>query len=467
MLKLFGLALTVALAATALLGAGQALAGHVQCGDVITRDTTLDADLIDCRGGLYIGADDVTVDLNGHTIDGDVEWFGAGIESGGHDGVTIQDGTIREFVDGIRLNQRGTLGGHVVRRLVLRDNRESGIEASGSGNRIEHNRVESNRWWGMSVYGVNTVISGNSVSGNAYGVDVSLTDSVVRANSASGNRAGFWGGVMNTRVVGNVAVGNEWGGMHLGAKGSDIDGNLVQANGEGIRIGRFNPFVDISDNRIRRNVVRENAIDGISVGEAQMGVPTSPQVHHNTIEANRVSRNGRHGLYLVDTGQNNLERNRVSGNGGTGVTMIYPRHNRIAENVLSGNALDGISIYGRDATKDNLLSGNTAAGNGGAGISVGGLDNRIEHNKATANRGDGIIVFNTQVNVVDGNVANRNGDDGIDLNDEAASVVARNTANRNRDFGISSFEGVVDGGGNRARRNGAPVQCLVVLCDAG
>ena len=53
-------------------GASQASASHVSCGDTIIADTTLDSDLVDCPGnGIVIGADDVTLDLNGHTIDGD------------------------------------------------------------------------------------------------------------------------------------------------------------------------------------------------------------------------------------------------------------------------------------------------------------------------------------------------------------------------------------------------------------
>ena len=48
-----------------------ASAAHVQCGDVITQDTTLDSDLIDCPGhGVVIGASGITLDLAGHTIDG-------------------------------------------------------------------------------------------------------------------------------------------------------------------------------------------------------------------------------------------------------------------------------------------------------------------------------------------------------------------------------------------------------------
>jgi hypothetical protein len=41
----------------------------VSCGDVITADTTLDSNLVDCpSNGIVIGADDITLDLNGHRI---------------------------------------------------------------------------------------------------------------------------------------------------------------------------------------------------------------------------------------------------------------------------------------------------------------------------------------------------------------------------------------------------------------
>ena len=60
-------------AALAMAGGAQAhsTTGAVSCGATITRDTTLKADLTNCPGdGLVIGADNITLDLNGHTIDG-------------------------------------------------------------------------------------------------------------------------------------------------------------------------------------------------------------------------------------------------------------------------------------------------------------------------------------------------------------------------------------------------------------
>ena len=84
-------------------GTRPAFASHVYCGDTITTDTTLDTDLIDCpSNGIVIGADDITLDLNGHVIDGDGtefagcgnrEFCDVGVLDIDHDGVTVRDGS--------------------------------------------------------------------------------------------------------------------------------------------------------------------------------------------------------------------------------------------------------------------------------------------------------------------------------------------------------------------------------------
>ena len=64
--------LALVVAGFTVVGGGQALASDVGCGDTITTDTTLDSDLVNCpNNGIIIGADNITLDLNGHTIDGD------------------------------------------------------------------------------------------------------------------------------------------------------------------------------------------------------------------------------------------------------------------------------------------------------------------------------------------------------------------------------------------------------------
>jgi len=86
----------------------QAAPTGVSCGVTITADTRLGADLVNCpNNGIVIGADDITLDLNGHTVAGDGSLFPScpegvscdvGIDNiAGHTGVTIRSGSVREF----------------------------------------------------------------------------------------------------------------------------------------------------------------------------------------------------------------------------------------------------------------------------------------------------------------------------------------------------------------------------------
>src|SRR3954451_5698854 len=95
----------VASALGAALLAAPAGAQALSCGDFVTKNVTLKADL-DCSagdsGGLVVGSDGVTIDLNGHTImgAGGAEGY-LGIENEGYRKVTIKDGTIRAFQDDV------------------------------------------------------------------------------------------------------------------------------------------------------------------------------------------------------------------------------------------------------------------------------------------------------------------------------------------------------------------------------
>ena len=83
--------------------ASTAAAAPVQCGDVITEDLKLQADRTDCPDdGLVIGADRITINLNGHEVSTDCEPAECsgrvGIDnSGGYDRVRIRNGEVSGF----------------------------------------------------------------------------------------------------------------------------------------------------------------------------------------------------------------------------------------------------------------------------------------------------------------------------------------------------------------------------------
>ena len=144
---------------------GTALAAHVGCGATVTQDTTLDSDLVGCpANGVLIAADDVTLDLAGHTIDG-AGPFGV-VTTGRRSGATVTGGRVRGFQNQVALINGG---GHVVRDLEL----------SGGHDGI------------LLVAVFNTVVAnvlarGNDGSGLAMpgSHDVLVTDSVMVANGA-------------------------------------------------------------------------------------------------------------------------------------------------------------------------------------------------------------------------------------------------------------------------------------------
>jgi len=101
---------TVVPLATIMLAFGNAaaLAGSVECGAEIFVDTKLDAD-IDCRDdpgvdGIVIGAPGITLNLNGFTIIGESISGASGIFNDCCDDVTIKNGAISGFQDGVRID---------------------------------------------------------------------------------------------------------------------------------------------------------------------------------------------------------------------------------------------------------------------------------------------------------------------------------------------------------------------------
>src|SRR5262245_46740252 len=109
----------VALRAAGLLSIGEARGRStvtVVCGQTITASIVVDNNLSNCPAhGLVVGASSITIDLNGHTIDGDDLGSDVGIlNAGGFDGVKILDGRVLDFETGIQFMngaEKGLLSG--------------------------------------------------------------------------------------------------------------------------------------------------------------------------------------------------------------------------------------------------------------------------------------------------------------------------------------------------------------------
>ncbi len=301
-LAILGLALPCSLA----FSAGQASASHVRCGDTITADTTLDSDLVDCpSNGILIGADDITLDLNGHTIAGDDEPFepcpvdqpcDIGVLNEGHDDVTIQGGTVRDFGPGVgvvrakrnRLRDVAAVGNAFEGIFLFRSERTRVHGSSASRNGVGNSRpgialIESD----------NNRITGNTMSGNG---DLGL----------------FMAASDHNLIRHNRARRHPEGGMIIEGDRNEIVRNRVVRGGGGILITIVNRGGSAVGNVVRSNVVRNVRVAGISV---------DPVPKRTLIKGNLVVGAGRAGL-AIGSRTSTITENHAARNGGLGIKAV-------------------------------------------------------------------------------------------------------------------------------------------------
>jgi parallel beta-helix repeat protein len=269
---------------------------NVSCGQTITQDTTLTADLEGCENPLRIGADDITVDLGGHTLDG-------GISNRGFDGVTIRNGTLK-------IANTPSPPSTLLGLADARDNLVTGLNVFG---------LEG----GISLSGdlTGTVVENNSATapGIALAVYLGAHGALIRGNDVSGA-----GSASPDRIAPFVVVGDD----------NVVEGNTVKLSGEGFGRGVAEASLSVRGdrNQLLRNIVSDGQLDGILVeGEADGTVLIGNTASHNgyefsfgsgivvqgtnaSLQDNVANDNVDFGI-VARTGSTDLGGNRASGNG--------------------------------------------------------------------------------------------------------------------------------------------------------
>ena len=428
----------------AVASAAQAHSTHVTCGQTITRDTTLTADLTNCPGdGLVIGADNITLNLNRHTIDGTVTQlpacdeppFGSGgVRAGGYDGLTIENGTVQQFAHGIDGGGEGEgVANSDLHGLVVRDNRFGGIALGSNQLLNNHNRIV-----------------GNETYGNGCGVGIFL-------NSADGNL-----------VAHNRSHDNQGGIGVCCSPNNVIEDNVVADNSEtGIAIY----FGNHSHNVVRHNSV-SGSEDGIFIGFAdgsQENVVVDNHSYNNTngaitledatgnqIAGNRLDHSAFGVLAFGDA--NAIARNQVTDIAncpdpaspcGVGIGIAEGDGNVVQGNTVARALVDGIAVVAFDpgsTTAGTVVRANLVRAAGRDDYSVGAL-------------GEGTVTGT----LLSDDLALGAADDGFDIG-LPGTTLTRDRAFHNGDLGIEAVAGTLDGGGNKAHGNGNPVQCTGVPC---
>lgn len=341
----------------------------VNCGDTIMVGTVLDAD-INCVGsGLIIGADGITLDLNGHTVSGSASPcqscpFEVGILIDGHSGITIKNGTVDGFVYGIFL-QNGSHSNAVISTLTT-GNIFNGISLirDSDNNQIEGCISHNNGGFGIIINDGSdgNIVKNCSTSRNDLGVFIgggsdgapSFDNKVIGTESSENLRSGIdiFGGSSRNIVTGNLTNDNGTNGINLNVDATEniIEGNTSNGNdGEGIRIAR-----ESNDNAILNNNVADNGGDGIRIlrnadknvvrgnrltGNRD-GIGLARGADRNDIQDNFIFDNLRYGLRVSDVVPPNL----------SDPYEVDPQDNLIANNELSDNVVLDINDETTGAT---------------------------------------------------------------------------------------------------------------------
>ena len=324
------------------------------CGDTITTDTTLYADLVDCPGhGIVIGADGITLDLNGHTIDGDGALVDPcadlrcdlGVDNlAGHSGVTVVGGTVKEFGFGVAV---GGAEDNLLSLLAVADNTFSGILVYESTHlRVERNTITRN--------GLDTDFSGIAA--------FAMTDSVLAHNSVldNGDIGLFAEGIDDNRIVRNKVSGNPESGMLFDGSGNVVSGNHLNRGQDGIILAG-------DDNLVSHNHVTGAPCSGCGIGISFEGGS------RNVFEGNHIA--GATWGIRVDAF--------------TGVA----RDTVIGQNLVRRVKEDGIVVDQERA---------------------GPVENTLVHRNVVLHAGDDGIDVRSPATTITRNVANRNHDLGIE-----------------------------------------------------
>lgn len=203
----------VAVLATATVSGGRTLhTAAPTCGQALTASVTLAADM-DCSAGgtngLNVGANSITINLNGHTIRGN--GGNIGISANGHTGVVIENGTIDDFGTGVLI--LGAASNSRVSGMRLVNNQSIGIDDESDGTILTGNVA------------LNSVLDGIYVAPSS---GVQVTKNLVEGNGTNGVLAN---GATGATVTGNVALNNTSAGIDAGGDSGTLSGNVANGNG--------------------------------------------------------------------------------------------------------------------------------------------------------------------------------------------------------------------------------------------
>ena len=317
--------ITIMVFALAFLNTHEAAA--ISCGDVITTSTTLTHDLY-CNSGYYaveIGADNITLDLNGHTLSGTtdlagvvvygknkvrikgngggIKGFWAGVNSSGSNKLVIEDITFYELKTGVIVASGN--------EAVIQKNDFIYVESDAVfiANFVEGNKANENAVKNNEFYKVGT---GIQICGNDSDYNV-LTDNLIWKSKNYGiliSRSD------NNQISRNEILETEETALRIDDSArNQIKSNELKVGNVGLSINSDSAgaclATGITDSF--KNIYQGNHTMGFNTGVTLGTGISANQVYGNQINFNKLYDNNTGIFFNSDTYLNNATSNAFSG----------------------------------------------------------------------------------------------------------------------------------------------------------
>ncbi|MEM3654348.1 MAG: NosD domain-containing protein [Candidatus Micrarchaeia archaeon] len=378
------------------------------CGDTIIENYTMTSDL-PCSGtALTIGADNITLDCQGHTIE-TIDGNGKGIYLNGRNNVTIKNciidgnysGTSSYYIYGIHAQYSNNLS---IQNNTLFDNFNGIFLEYTTNSNITENNASNNGNYGIFLQQQcnNNIISDNYASNNYYGNifiawnsqnnqiinnEVSLgmsgilsqynIDNVTIANntiaSINGNGIDLYG-VTNSYITNNNASGNSANGIYSSSSSSVLfENNELNSNYRGLWL------MQTTNSNITNNTL---------AGNNEVGIRVESNSNYNRFFDNSIL-GGTAGFHIYSSSFNTIFNNNISSNSNGIILESTSNYNDVLSNKITNSTTNAILVM----SSNNTISNNTIISNlSGDGISLShGFNNSIFNNRI-ANSSNSIVI---------------------------------------------------------------------------
>ncbi|VVB73221.1 Periplasmic copper-binding protein (NosD) [uncultured archaeon] len=365
------------------------------CGDTITDDTALTGDM-NCSGtGLIIGADSVTLDCNGSTINYSQSTTGYGVNVTGYNFTIIKNCNIMQ-----------TVGFSDSYGIYL---------STESGGLISNNNITT-----LGNYAFGTFLDASESN--------ALINNII-STAGSGAHGVLAYGVSSSNTVDNNTIttaGSGANGAYIGVSSLNtfLDNNITTS-------GYYSPavyFTSSSSNNFSNNILS-------TANDSSQGIRIETGSDHNTIDNNSIATIGSdcNGIYAISSLGSTITNNVIStiGDASTGIAAYnFAPSNTITGNTITtaGSNSHGMTVY--DNSPSNSLANNTVtvSGTDSIGVAIGsnsnitdniitstysygaylesGSDNNFTSNRITSTNNYGVYIISSVNNIFYNNLIN-------------------------------------------------------------